>query len=353
MMDRLFANFFWGSSSHGSKHHWKSWSSLCKSIEQGGLGIMSLRQMELALRVKMLWRALFSDSLWANFFRSKYIKHQHIMDVQFKNMKGHARKSWLQARDLIGKYQKVIIGDGESTNFWRDIWMGDQPLSSFLHDSVIPNKQSSVSKVLLHPSPDETECLNTYLPADIVRAINTTRLANVHDKKVWSLSASGHCDVSSIYKISGGSNQVFQLYPWTSIWSPQLPPRLSMLLWKILNNCLATDYKVQSIGIQLCSKCHCCTQPHRESLHHLFIESETASYIWSSLSNEGFLIEDRSSLKALILKSVTRYKTRTLYGLFSLAVISSSLSEIWAARNLARYEGKNTAKSYILHSIIV
>lgn len=53
-LEQSFANFFWGYSQYGNRKHWKSWKHICRPISQGGLGIISLRIMEVALRTKML-----------------------------------------------------------------------------------------------------------------------------------------------------------------------------------------------------------------------------------------------------------------------------------------------------------
>lgn len=93
LLDRSFAIFFWGSSPNGNKRHWRSWDHICRPISQGGLGIMSLKQMDIALRVKMLWQALYSNSLWATYFRAKHIRQHHLRDVNFHKMVGPARQS--------------------------------------------------------------------------------------------------------------------------------------------------------------------------------------------------------------------------------------------------------------------
>lgn len=140
-LEQSFANFFWGSSAQGNKKHWRSWKFICKPILQGGLGIMSLRHMEIALRVKMLWQALHSNSLWADYFRAKYIRNCPLVKVQFKNMKGFERRSWITARNLIIQHKRVIIGDGSRTNFLYDRWLGNYTLPDFVPADHITNPE--------------------------------------------------------------------------------------------------------------------------------------------------------------------------------------------------------------------
>lgn len=176
MIEQAFANLFWGSTTHGKKRHWKSWQDICKPQSTGGLGIMSLRHMEIALRVKMLWSAIHNDSLWASYFRAKYLNHCHIREANFKNMKGLARRSWLKAKDFILQHKKVIIGNGVNTSFWYDNWLGQQCLNTLVPEVQIPNPKASVRDILLNPSPDETDMINTHFPSSIQQAISSISL---------------------------------------------------------------------------------------------------------------------------------------------------------------------------------
>lgn len=132
--------------------------------------------MEIALRVKMLWNAIHSSSLWASFFRAKYLHQCHIRDANFRNMNGFARRSWLKAKEFILQYKKVIIGDGSNTNFWHDNWIGQQCLDTFVPDALIPNPRATVRDVILNPSPEESQLLNSIVPNSLQQAINSVNL---------------------------------------------------------------------------------------------------------------------------------------------------------------------------------
>lgn len=202
----------------------------------------------------MLWRAMHTNSLWAVFFRAKHIQQSQIMEVTFKHMKGHGRRCWIQARNLIVQHKKVIIGDGSSTNFWVDTWLGNKPLQSYIPLDIIPNLKASVSHCIQQPTNEETQVIESFLPTDVLSAIKTTKLSQLQDKEIWSLSSSGHCVVSSVYKSTCSNSPALPQLPWSRLWSKWLPPKISLLLWKIINNCIPSDSNVQSLGIHMCSK---------------------------------------------------------------------------------------------------
>lgn len=87
-------------------------------------------------------------------------------------------------------------------------------------------------------------------------------------------------------------------------------------------------------------------------MQHLFIDSDIASFIWSSLSKKGIILDYQSSIKNLIFTTVSQYNPKSLFGLFHLTVIGITLWELWTARNLARNDGKFSAKNSILHSVL-
>lgn len=68
----IFARFFWGSNEGNAKHHWLSWSSLCKPLNEGGVGFRDLNDIYKALKLKLCRTLLHSDGLWASFLKAKY-----------------------------------------------------------------------------------------------------------------------------------------------------------------------------------------------------------------------------------------------------------------------------------------
>jgi len=64
------------------------------------------------------------------------------------------------------------------------------------------------------------------------------------------------------------------------IWSSDIPPSKTLVLWKVFHGRLPTDQHIQNKGLHICSMCTLC-EKHEESIHHLFFECPNALYIWS------------------------------------------------------------------------
>lgn len=71
-VNRLCANFFWGSSEDGPKHHWFGWKELFKPLSEGGISLRTLPDICSAFRLKMLWLLHTKDNMWTAYMKEKY-----------------------------------------------------------------------------------------------------------------------------------------------------------------------------------------------------------------------------------------------------------------------------------------
>lgn len=299
----------------------------------------------------MLWKALHTNSLWANFFRAKYIGQNHLRDVHFHNMNGLSRRSWLTAKNLVLKYHKVIIGDGKLTNFWYDHWIGNQCLANFVPANSIQHPHTTVNSFLRQPSSEDMELLERSMPATVKIAVLNTTLSLDDDFHAWSRSASGACSVASTYQAISENVSNQSVVHWERLWSNWLPTKISIHLWKILHNSLPVDSNIQRIGVNLCSACSCCQVTQRESMNHLFLHSDLASNIWSHFSSAGLPLEG-NSITAFIYNAANSAQPKSAYGLLTLAVIGYGCWNIWRARNSMRYEEKILHKRRVLYQTL-
>lgn len=70
-MDSLIANFLRGQGTN-KKHHWVSFSNICRPKEVGGLGIRRLKDHMKAFQGKLAWYDLQQQSLWAKFAKTRF-----------------------------------------------------------------------------------------------------------------------------------------------------------------------------------------------------------------------------------------------------------------------------------------
>lgn len=70
---QIQGNFLWNRKENSRAVHLASWKTVCKTIDQGGLGVKDIGVMNLAFLNKWKWRILNeSDKLWENILNSRY-----------------------------------------------------------------------------------------------------------------------------------------------------------------------------------------------------------------------------------------------------------------------------------------
>ncbi|GJU37056.1 hypothetical protein Tco_1185410 [Tanacetum coccineum] len=136
-LEKLRRNFFWGGTLDCNKLSWIVWNKVCSSSSVGGLGIGSLQAFNLALLLKWFWRFhIENDSLWKNIIISIHGMHRNfashciplpstssIFISPWKSMAKLGNHLSCANIDICSLFVKKI-GNGLSTKFWEDCWLG-------------------------------------------------------------------------------------------------------------------------------------------------------------------------------------------------------------------------------------
>lgn len=56
------------------KYHLANWETICSPKDQGGLGILDLRCMNISLLTKWLWKLENGEGMWQTIIKEKYMK---------------------------------------------------------------------------------------------------------------------------------------------------------------------------------------------------------------------------------------------------------------------------------------
>ncbi|KAL0283419.1 UNVERIFIED_CONTAM: putative ribonuclease H protein [Sesamum radiatum] len=220
-IERLFNKFFWGSFGEQKKMIWSSWESVCFPTEEGGFGVRKL-----------------DDVIEAFHTNSGG-------DSEINNLFGHTSFS-------------TNIAEGP-TRWWLNLPTMHQPTGK---DFVAPVKKLS----LIFWSIGKGEVSFCQVPFDDERT----------DLPHWKLSGDGTFTIKSTWNSFRQARTALQLFK--EIWCPFVTPTMSIFLWRLLNDKIPVDQKIQSKGIQLASKCTCCN--NIETLSHVFLDGPEISKVW-------------------------------------------------------------------------
>ncbi|KAJ6677481.1 RETROTRANSPOSON UNCLASSIFIED-LIKE PROTEIN, partial [Salix purpurea] len=272
-IERLFNKFLW--SSKGQKRiHWECWEDLCYPIEEGGLGMRRLKDLVKAMSLKLWWRFRTINNLWSNFMKSKYGYNSASFSggasIHDSPIWKRLSKAGRACEDLI----RWKVGCGK-INFWHDIWVDDSALSRY--SPPIGESHLLVSSYWR----DNTWYLDhvrSIIPNEIVDslyliAVSSTRV----DHPLWTLTANGGF---TMYSAWNRVRQVSDRQPiFSKIWHASIPLKISFFIWRLLNDFIPVDTRIQSKGICMVSKCHGCNDI--ESLEHLFLFCPSVSPVWN------------------------------------------------------------------------
>lgn len=104
------------------KRKWVFWQNICLLIEEGGLGIRDLHEVKESLLMKFTWKLIKEQSMWSNFFSTKYVGNSHIFSVMQIRKGSRFWKGLMERVPKILEHSRWIIQDGR-TKFWLDNWL--------------------------------------------------------------------------------------------------------------------------------------------------------------------------------------------------------------------------------------
>ncbi|GJT51276.1 hypothetical protein Tco_0977433 [Tanacetum coccineum] len=135
-LESIRRNFFWGGSLDDNKIPWIAWKKVICPRDQGGLGIDGLGTCNQAMLVKWWWRFhTENQAIWRKVICSIHGPLGGLDDnSSLRPNSGpwyHIAKikdDLLKVNINLDNIFKIKLGNGQSTSFWNDIWIGDTPL---------------------------------------------------------------------------------------------------------------------------------------------------------------------------------------------------------------------------------
>lgn len=67
VIHRKMAAFYWG-----RRHHWVSWTTICKPQDEGGLGLRDMNMLQRAYHCRIWWSYQQNSTLWSKYMHAKY-----------------------------------------------------------------------------------------------------------------------------------------------------------------------------------------------------------------------------------------------------------------------------------------
>ncbi|KAG8060373.1 hypothetical protein GUJ93_ZPchr0002g26796 [Zizania palustris] len=283
-IDACRSRLLWQEGQGARKYHLENWAMICSPKDYGGLGVLDLKWMNIALMGKWLWKFETESGIWQTLLSNKYSRHKKPLCLMESKM-GDSQfwKTLMRIKPLYRKFCRMKIGNGENISFWEDTWVGNKPLSEMYHDLFITCfiKHMTVAEVFKsnwNVLKFRRDLVGSRFQSWIKmkRECSSIVLSDTKDSVLWSLTSKGTFTVSSFYLALKTQNLVKRR---NVVWGLKVPLKIKIFLWLAYKNKILTRDNLVKRGwkgdIKNCV--FCCRE---ESVQHLFFDCSVAKFIW-------------------------------------------------------------------------
>ncbi len=350
-IEALRRDFFWFGSEKG--HGWGrhvAWKTACRPKVHGGLGVLDLDTLNVALLCKWWWR-FFSkpDLLWCILVRGMYYRLRTPLE------EGGSFRPYSQWwRDVVGSREifkggiSYKIGDGNAVRLWTNRWCGEMTLQSLFGKvyNAVERKAIKVSDCVDQGRWRWRKILRgAYgLDADgreLVRAlkvlVGNITLGGRPDEVEWRWNKKGIFSVKSTYSVL--INRGIRDPVACSIWGLSLPEKVKIFLWLTLLSRLPTVDRLSAKGWSgntTCVLCGC----FAETADHLFLGCVLTRFLFEmgegvvDIQGMGTSVRNvwEQSPRGRVPPDQNRYR----------CYLAAHWWVIWRARNRAIFQQTNT-----------
>lgn len=201
-LQSAISHFWWSTKQNNKGMHWIAWDKICVPLDKGGLGFCDLKNFNLALLAKQLWRILhYPSSLLARVLKARYFRHSNPLEVEKSNLPSYGWRSMLAAKDLLKAGLRKTIGSVLNTKVWSEPWIPTTPAKTPLETGMPRDPHLYVSHLI---DPDTKKLENDLLqalfdPVDVQRILSLKLSRSSRpDSYCWSFTNSGLYSVDRV-----------------------------------------------------------------------------------------------------------------------------------------------------------
>ena len=115
--------------------------------------------------------------------KGKYLQNSNLLECKATSNSSYTWRSILRGQELLKKGTKWIVGDGKTRKFWKDLWIGDQPLLACAL-GTIPAEEMDY-QIFAH----SRSCLLAYASRSrILKKIIWLELVSPRDEFHWNMA---------------------------------------------------------------------------------------------------------------------------------------------------------------------
>ncbi|XP_074304872.1 uncharacterized protein LOC141639712 [Silene latifolia] len=288
-IDALLAAFWWRNDWNKHSIHWTSQSVLQAPKEYGGLGFRNSHILSQALLLKNFWRIHSQPTA----ILARYMVPKYARDLPIPLATSRVSQPsfiWAGICKAVSSAKTGIswkLGKGNLVDIWSSCWInGNLPSPTV----PIPNPLPSLSEFLLPSGDWNPFMVFRYFSSSCAKKIVAMEPPdqNFDDFLYWKYTEDGTYSVKSGYSILWAASPAAQCirsfvhtFPWKHVWRQGIPPKISVMLWRLAHNIMPTNDNLLSKRVPVESVCQLCRNSP-ETEEHLFRSCEIAQHVWKA-----------------------------------------------------------------------
>lgn len=266
-IDKLRRSFLWSGAAEVAGGRCKvAWEVLTRPTELGGLGVVDLCRMGVALRLRWPWLR-----------RAEPARPWHGL----RDSEERAVTAFFEAATASA------VGNGESTLFWTDSWLQGSNIRHLAPTvfQAVPKRRRgcTVAEALLHGAwvhhvagPHSPRLIAEFvLLSNLLEQVQL--IQGTPDMFSWRLSADGRYSAASAYgaMFLGCSRPAGARV----LWKTSAPPRVKFFFWLLMYGKCWTAHRRWRHGLQDACSCVFCDQAD-ETMDHLVLGCVFSREVW-------------------------------------------------------------------------
>uniref|UniRef100_A0A8I7B4Q7 Reverse transcriptase zinc-binding domain-containing protein n=1 Tax=Hordeum vulgare subsp. vulgare TaxID=112509 RepID=A0A8I7B4Q7_HORVV len=250
------------------------------------MGIENSEVKNRCLLSKWLFRlSTETEGMWFQILKNKYLHSKTLAQVKVRPEDSPFWKGLMKVKVTFFQRVRFVVGDGASTRFWEDTWLGDTPLALQYPTlyNIAQRKEDYVATVLqsIPLNIQFRRALvgprwNTWL--HLVRRLMQIQLSNQTDTIRWTLPSNGVFLVKSMYTDLINNALISRSL---HIWKIKVPLRIKVFMWFIHKGVVLTKDNLKKRRWR--GRVNCCFCEQNETIKHLFLECPLAKLLWRTL----------------------------------------------------------------------
>jgi hypothetical protein len=231
---------------------------------------------------KWLYKLLNDEGLWQELLHNKYLSHKTLSEVEAKPTDSPFWKGLMKVKDEFFHRGHFKVGDGSSTRFWEDTWLGNMSLARQYPSlyNIVQRKNISVAHVLSQGPLNIA--FRRVLSGDkwtawvhLCERLMAVHLSDESDRFIWRLTTNGVFSVKSMYEdLMNGHTRFLRKY----LWKLKIPLKIKVFMWFLNNKVLLTKDNLAKRNWKGSTKCCFCGA--QETVEHLFVSCPFARLLW-------------------------------------------------------------------------